>query len=78
MAHLAKMGEIESVKAVSDLYSPVSGAVPKSTDALPTNPNWSTATPSATAGCSASKMNDPSELDTLLDAAAYAEYLAGL
>ena len=78
VAHLAKMGEIESVKAVSDLYSPVSGAVTEVNGRLAHEPELVNSDPFGDGWMLRVQMNDPSELDTLLDAAAYAEYLAGL
>ncbi len=65
-------GAVESVKAASDLISPVSGEVVEINEALEDNPelvnedafgNWIMKV----------KLSDPSELDNLLDAAAYAK-----
>ncbi len=65
-------GAVESVKAASDLLSPVSGEVVEINEALEDEPglvnqdafgNWIMKV----------KVNDPSEIDTLLDAAAYAK-----
>lgn len=65
-------GAVESVKAASDLISPVSGEVVEINEALEDNPelvnedafgNWIMKV----------KLSDPSELDSLLDAAAYAK-----
>ena len=78
VAHLAKMGEIESVKAVSDLYSPVTGAVAEVNARLAREPELVNSDPFGDGWMLRVQMNDPSELDTLLDAAAYAEYVAGL
>lgn len=64
-------GTIEAVKAVSDLYAPVSGTVvavnkelekaPEAVNKDPYNDGWMIKV----------KITDPSELDTLLDVAAY-------
>ena len=78
VAHLAKMGEIESVKAVSDLYSPVTGAVAEVNARLAREPELVNSDPFGDGWMLRVQMNDPSELDTLLDAAAYAEYVSGL
>ncbi len=48
--HMVKMGEVESVKAVSDLYSPVSGQVIEVNEGLIDHPNWSIKTPSRADG----------------------------
>lgn len=78
VAHLAKMGEIESVKAVSDLYSPVTGAVAEVNARLAREPELVNSDPFGDGWMLRVQINDPAELDTLLDAAAYAEYVAGL
>lgn len=78
VAHLAKMGEIESVKAVSDLYSPVTGAVAEVNARLAREPELVNSDPFGDGWMLRVQINDPAELDSLLDAAAYAEYVAGL
>jgi glycine cleavage system H protein len=40
VAQMAKFGEIESVKAVSELFSPVSGEVTERNEGLNDNPQW--------------------------------------
>ena len=78
VGHLAKMGEIESVKAVSDLYSPVSGAVTEVNGRLAREPELVNNDPFGDGWMLRVRMNDPAELDTLMDAAAYNEYLGQL
>ncbi len=78
VGHLAKMGEIESVKAVSDLYSPVSGAVTEINGRLAREPELVNNDPFGDGWMLRVRMDDPAELDTLMDAAAYNEYLGGL
>ena len=65
-----EFGAVESVKAASDLYSPVSGTVVEVNEALEDAPellnedafaNWIVKI----------EMSDPSEVDSLMDAAAY-------
>ena len=65
-----EFGAVESVKAASDLYSPVSGTVVEINEALEDAPellnenafeNWIMKV----------EMTDPTELDNLMDAAAY-------
>ena len=66
----SEFGALESVKAASDLFSPVSGVVIEVNDAVVDDPklvnedafsNWIIKV----------QMSDPSELDDLMDAAAY-------
>ena len=70
-----EFGAVESVKAASDLYSPVSGTVVEINEELEDAPellnqdafaNWIMKV----------EMSDPSELETLVDAAAYEEMCA--
>ena len=78
VGYLAKMGEIESVKAVSDLYSPVSGEVSEVNGRLAQEPELVNNDPFGDGWMLRVKMSDPSELDNLLDASAYNEYLGQL
>ena len=78
VGHLAKMGEIESVKAVSDLYSPVSGDVMEVNARLAREPELVNNDPFGDGWMLRVKISDASELDTLLDAAAYEEYIGQL
>ncbi len=48
-------GVVESVKAASDIYAPVSGEVVAINEALEDSPSWSTTNPTPAAGCSRSK-----------------------
>ena len=67
---------VESVKAVSDLYAPISGEVIEVNDALRDTPELLNS--ALRAGWIAKvKVSDPGELDALLDAAAYAELTGG-
>ena len=78
VGHLAKMGEIESVKAVSDLYSPISGQVTEVNGRLAQEPELVNNDPFGDGWMLRVSMSDPAELDTLLDAGAYDEYLGQL
>lgn len=69
-----EFGALESVKAASDLYSPVSGTVMEKNDALDDEPGLLNQDPYAN-WIIRVKMSDPSETASLMDAAAYAEYL---
>jgi len=67
------LGTIEAVKAVSDLYSPVSGQVTAANDSLKDSPATVNKDPYAAGWIARIKVSDPTELDKLLDATAYAE-----
>lgn len=69
-------GEIESVKHVSDLYSPVSGTVTEVNTALANNLEWLQQDPHAKAWMIKLKMSNPGEVNGLLDATAYAAHCA--
>jgi glycine cleavage system H protein len=63
--------EVESTKSVSDVYAPVSGAVVEVNEALAEAPQVLNEDPYGEGWICAIRMTDPSELDRLLDAAAY-------
>lgn len=67
-----EFGAVESVKAASDLYSPVSGTVIEVNAELEDAPEKLNEEPYE-AWIIKVEMSDPAELDKLLDAAAYAE-----
>ncbi len=71
-----KMGEIESVKAVSDLYSPVSGTVVERNDALTDAPELVNDSPYEDGWMLRVEVSDSSEVDNLLSAAEYEAFLA--
>jgi glycine cleavage system H protein len=73
LKQFASFGVVESVKAVSDLYAPVSGEVTEVNDALRDNPELLNTSPFAEGWIAKVNLADSSELDALLDAAAYAE-----
>ena len=68
-------GSVESVKAVSDLFSPVSGTVTEVNELLKTEPDKINATPHETWIIKV-ELSDPSEVDGLLDAAAYEKFIS--
>ena len=70
-----KMGEIESVKAVSDLYSPVSGKVIKRNESLIDNPELVNQGPFEQSWMLTVEIKDASELDNLLSADDYNSFL---
>lgn len=67
----AVFGSIESVKAVSDLYAPVSGEVVEVNQALLDAPDQVNSSPYDAGWMLVIRMSDPSEADALLDAKAY-------
>lgn len=74
----AHFGDIESVKAVSELFAPVTGEVIEVNAALERNPERVNESPYEQGWMVTIKLDSPSELDTLLDAAAYAAFLGTL
>ena len=71
-----QFGEVESVKAVSGLNSPISGEVVERNDAVCADPAGISADPYGEGWLIKVKMSDPLELDSLMDAAAYDASLA--
>jgi glycine cleavage system H protein len=71
-------GELESVKAVSDIYSPASGEVVAVNDAVVATPELVNSDPYGQGWLVRVRLSDPAELDQLMDAEAYQSYLAGL
>lgn len=69
-------GVVESVKAVSDVYAPVSGEVVEANTALPDEPEVINNSPYEDGWMLKIKLADTTELDALLDAAAYQEFAA--
>ncbi len=78
VSHMGKMGEIESVKSVSDLFSPVSGEVIEVNDRLLDHPEIANEDPFGEGWLIRIRLTDASELDTLLTAEEYESFTAGL
>ena len=70
-------GSVESVKAVSDIYSPVNGEVVEINTLLADAPEKLNEDPHGAAWLVKIKLADPAQVSTLLDAAAYQAYIAG-
>ena len=68
-------GSVESVKAVSDIYAPVSGEVSEVNELLSTNPEKLNEDPHGAAWLIKVKLAAPDELNGLLSAAEYQEYI---
>lgn len=66
---------VESVKAAADVYSPVSGTVVAINEMLPDAPEKINSDPYGEAWMIKIELSDPSELDILMDAAAYENYI---
>jgi glycine cleavage system H protein len=66
---------VESVKSVSDIYAPVSGEIIAANTELETRPELLNQDAFGDGWIARIKMDDPSELDVLLDAAAYSEMI---
>lgn len=71
----ATFGSVESVKAVSDLYSPVSGTVTEINESLKTEPDKINATPHETWIIKV-ELSNSAEYNSLLDAAGYEAFIA--
>jgi len=69
-------GVVESVKAVSDVYAPVSGKVLEVNDDLPENPEMLNEDPYGDGWMIKIEMNDLEELQDLMTATEYEEYVA--
>jgi glycine cleavage system H protein len=73
---LEKLGEIESVKAVSDLYSPVSGEVVEVNQGVNDRTELVNQSPYDEGWLVRVRLADPAELDNLLTAKQYDELIA--
>ena len=69
------IGEVESTKSVSDIYAPVSGTVTMVNDALEANPGKLNEDPYGEGWLCVLNVADTSQLDALMDAAAYQELI---
>ncbi len=66
------LGTIESVKAVSEIYAPVSGRVREGNPALGDHPELVNRDPHGAGWYCSLELTSPAEVDALMDAAAYA------
>jgi glycine cleavage system H protein len=69
-------GTIESVKAVSEIYAPVSGEVIEANAALTTAPEAVNSDPHGSAWLIRIKLSNPAEISGLMDAAAYQAFVS--
>ena len=69
------IGSVESVKAVSDIYSPVSGEVVQINESLTEKPEKLNEDPHGAAWLVKIRLSAPSEIDQLMNAADYQAYI---
>ena len=75
IAAAQKFGEIESVKAVSELFAPVSGEVTEANDGLADSPESVNDDPYGDGWLVKVRLSDPAELDQLLSSDAYEAFI---
>lgn len=75
LAATQAFGVIESVKAVSELFAPVSGTVLEVNDILGDAPETIASEPYGDGWLLKVELSDPAELDALMDAGAYEEMI---
>jgi glycine cleavage system H protein len=69
-------GTVESVKAVSEIYSPASGEVLEANSALHDTPETINTDPHGAAWLIKLRLSNPAEINSLMDAAAYEAFIA--
>ncbi len=72
-----KFGDIESVKATSELVSPIAGEIVKANEELKEHPEYINDDPYDKGWMLVLKLADTAQLDSLLDAEQYLDYLQG-
>jgi glycine cleavage system H protein len=72
------IGTVESVKAASEIYAPAGGTIIGTNNRLEEEPELINSSPFEDGWLVKISLSDPSELDNLMDAAAYLEYLSTL
>jgi glycine cleavage system H protein len=75
LRYMESFGVVESVKAVSDLFSPVSGAVKEVNEELFNRPELVNSDPYGQGWMLLVEISDPTQLDALLTADQYEAYL---
>ena len=78
VAHMGIIGEIESVKAVSDLFSPVNGEVIEVNEKLLDHPEIANSDPFGEGWLLRITVADVDEVDSLMSADEYDAHIAGL
>ena len=69
-------GTVESVKAVSEIYSPISGEVTEANSELQNTPEKINSDPHGSAWLIKVRLANPSEVKSLMDAKAYEKFIA--
>jgi glycine cleavage system H protein len=77
IAYDGKFGDIESVKATSELVSPIAGDIIGANEELKEHPEYINDYPYEQGWMLRVKLSDPSALDALLDVEQYLNYLQG-
>ena len=77
LVQFEKMGEIESVKAVSDLYSPVSGTIAERNDSVIDSPELVNDSPFDSGWMLRVNLSDSAQLDNLMSHSEYQTMLEG-
>jgi glycine cleavage system H protein len=72
----SSVGELESTKSVSDIFAPLSGSVVARNDALDQSPDLVNSDPYGEGWLMRLRLDDPSSLEQLLDAATYSKQIA--
>ena len=78
VTHLVKMGEVESVKAVSDLFSPVDGVVTEINEKLLDHPELVNSDPFGEGWLIKATVTEITAIDRLMSAADYDAFTAGI
>ncbi|MDP6548964.1 MAG: glycine cleavage system protein GcvH [Dehalococcoidia bacterium] len=78
VTQFGKMGEVESVKAVSDLFSPVGGEVTETNTLLIDNPELANEDPFGEGWLVRVTLTDAAQLDGLMQAHEYESFVSGL
>jgi len=73
-----QIGAVESVKAASDIYAPVSGTIDEINKALGDRPGLMSSKPETEGWLCRLKLSKPTELDALLSVEAYKKFCEGL
>jgi len=72
------LGVVDSMKASSDVYSPVSGEVVEINKELESNPQWLNESPQEKGWMAKIRLANPAEFDALMSEEEYKNYTGGL
>ena len=78
LKQFGKIGEVESIKAVSDIFTPVSGEVLEINQTVIDEPQLLNQEPYGNGWLVRLKLSNPAELDALMDSDEYDAYIAKL